>query len=255
MNKKHLLLVFICLAVTKIMAQTPMTAQVLLQKSMAYHDPKGNWGKLHQKFYFHAIEPTDSSIYEQLFLDNRYSFFGHHSKIEGNKVEKAIMDTVLYSRVNGDTSMTLEMRKKCRVMPRAIKMARNSYTFLYGLPMKLTDKGVLLDPEVKRDTFNKKEYWVLKANFEKSVGKDTWFLYINPTTYAMEGYRFYHNRKPNDGEFIVCEDILTVQGMRLPRVRHWYSNETGEFIASDIIEKSEKWQWKPSMMINGFPNF
>lgn len=240
------LFLFSFLVFAKISAQQlAPSATELLQKSIGYHDPKGNWNKLHQKFYFHAIEPKDSAIYEHMYLDNRYSFFGHTSKIEGNYVEKALADTVLYSRVNGDTSMTLDMRKKCRVMPRAIKMARNSYVFLYGLPMKLTDKGVILDPVVKRDTFNKKEYWVLKADFDKSVGKDTWFLYINPTTYAMEGYRFYHNRKPNDGEFIICEDLLKVQDMLIPRVRYWYSNSNGEFIATDIIEKSEKWKFNP----------
>ena len=238
----------LCCSMTfvKITAQTKveMIGETLLKKSIAYHDPKGNWSNLHQKFYFHAKEPQDTAIYEQLFLDNRYSFFGHISHIDGKLVEKGIQDTLYFSRINGDSSMTAEDRKKCRLSKRAITMARNSYVFLYGLPMKMTDKGVKVSEEVKMDTFNKKNYYVLKADFEKGVGNDSWYLYINPTTFAMEGYRFYHNRKPNDGEFIICEGMIEVQGIKIPKNRTWYSNANGEYIATDMIEKAVPFAWK-----------
>jgi hypothetical protein len=216
----------------------------LLEKSIQFHDPKGNWDKLHQKFYFHAKEPQDTAIYEQMFLDNRFSFFGHSSKADGKLIEKGIIDTFYFSRIDGDTAMTPELRKKYRLSKRAITAARNSYVFLYGLPMKLKDKGVKVYDEVKMDTINKKTYYVVKADFEKGVGNDTWYLYLNPTNYAMEAYRFYHNRKPNDGEYIICQDMITVQEVKIPRIRTWYSNATGEYIATDIIEKSEKFAWK-----------
>ncbi len=222
----------------------PLSGKELLSKTIAYHDPKGNWKNFHQKLYFHAKEPQDTAIYEQVFLDNRVSFFGHTSKIDGKLVEKGILDTMYFSRVDGDTAMTLEVRKKSRLMPRAIKMARNSYLFLYGLPMKLEDKGINIAEEVKIDSFNKKNYYVLKADFEKSVGNDTWFLYINPTTFEMEGYRFYHNRKPNDGEFIICKGMLNIQDIKIPQHRTWYSNSNGEYIATDIVERTAKWAWK-----------
>jgi hypothetical protein len=129
-------------------------------------------------------------------------------------------------------------------MPRQIRSARNSYVFLYGLPMKMMDKGVILNDTVVMDTFNKKQYWVLRAGFEKGIGSDSWFLYIDPKTYALEGYRFHHNRKPNDGEFIICEDIIVVQGIKIPKTRYWYSNENGEYGATDILESIEAWKYK-----------
>lgn len=216
----------------------------LLDKSIQFHDPKGNWNKLHQKFYFHAKEPQDTAIYEEMFLDNRFSFFGHISRPDGKLVEKGIIDTLFFSRIDGDTSMTPELRKKYRLSKRAITSARNSYVFLYGLPMKMKDKGVKVYDEVKKDTFNKKTYYVVKADFEKGIGNDTWYLYINPTTYAMEGYRFYHNRKPNDGEYIICQDLINVQDVKIPKIRYWHSNANGEYIATDIIERSTKFSWK-----------
>jgi hypothetical protein len=188
-----------------------LSGKELLSKTIAYHDPQGNWSKFHQKLFFHAKEPQDTAIYEQ-----------------GKLVEKGIMDTTYFSRINGDTAMTLEARKKNRLMPRAIKMARNSYLFLYGLPMKMQDKGIIIADEVKVDTFNKKNYYVLKADFEKGVGNDSWYLYINPTTFEMEGY----------------QGLLNIQGIKIPQIRTWYSNTNGEYIATDIVERTKDWAWK-----------
>ncbi len=225
-------------------SQVAINGKELLQKTINYHDPKGNWNNFQQKLYFHAKEIQDTAIYEEVFLDNKNSFFGHISHTDGKLVEKGIQDTLYFARINGDTSISVEDKKKYRVSRRATRAAKNSYVFLYGLPMKMADKGVILSDEVKIDTFNKKNYYVLKADFEKGVGSDTWYLYINPKNYAMEGYRFYHNRKPNDGEFIICEGLLEVQGMKIPKIRYWYSNSNGEYGATDIVERVEKWAWK-----------
>jgi hypothetical protein len=237
--------IFYCLCFFSIgiSAQGVLTGTQLLDKCISFHDPKGNWPRLHQKFYFHAKEPQDTAIYEELFLDNRVSFFGHISRPDGKLIEKGILDTVYFSRINGDTSMTQEDRKKYRLSKRAIASARNSYVFLYGLPMKLKDKGVKVYPDVKIDTFNNKKYYVLKADFERGKGNDTYYIFIDQKTFAMEGYKFNHNRKPNDGEFIICKGLINAQGIKIPQYRTWYSNESNEYIATDIVERVEKFKW------------
>jgi hypothetical protein len=240
-----------CLSANFVLAQInpnapimPIKGAELLTKTIQYHDPKGNWSKLHTKLYFHAKEPKDTNIREEVLLDNRGTYFGHIARVDGKLIEKGIIDTTPYSRINGDTVISEDDRKKYRLSARAIRSARNSYVFLYGLPMKLRDKGVILNDTVRQDTFNQKTYWVLNARFEKGVGGDTWYLYINPKTFALEGYRFYHNRKPNDGEFIICEDLIVVQHIKIPRIRYWHANENGAYIATDIVVKSEKWAWQ-----------
>lgn len=236
--------VMLCFCYVNAQNQAKINGKELLQKTIAYHDPKGNWGSFQQKLYFHAKEVQDTAIYEEVFLDNKNSFFGHISHTDGKLIEKGVQDTFYFARINGDTSISADDKKKYRVSKRATRAARNSYVFLYGLPMKMADKGVILTDEVKIDTFNKKNYYVLRADFEKGIGTDTWYLYINPENYAMEGYRFYHNRKPNDGEFIICEGLLNVQEMKIPKIRYWYSNANGEYGATDIVERIEKWTWK-----------
>ncbi len=242
--KIFLFCIFCFILNTQIKAQgiSKMTAQEVLKKSIAFHDPKGQWASLHKKLYFHAKEIGNDSIYEQVLLDNRTTYFCHFSRADGKVIEKEMLDTLAIGRINGDTAMSADDRKKYRLMPRQIRSARNSYVFLYGLPMKLNDKGTILNDTVKIDTFNGKNYLVLSVKYEKGVGTDTWFHYINPQTFALEGYRFNHNRQPNDGEFILCQDLIDVSGIRMPKVRLWHENKTGAYMATDILEKVEDWE-------------
>ena len=108
--------------------------------------------------------------------------------------------------------------------------------------MKLTDAGTLLNDTVRTDTFNGRKCLVLTVKYDKGVGTDSWFHYLNPQTFALEGYRFSHNRQPNDGEFIICEQLIEVEGVKMPKVRHWHENKTGKFLATDILDKTEAWR-------------
>ena len=243
--KNKILFTIACLSLifNAAMAQkiTDLKAQDVLKKCINFHDPKGNWSNLHQKLYFHAKEPDNDNIREEVLLDNRTTYFCHISRADGKVIEKEILDTTVVARINGDTAISAEDRKKYRLMPRQIRSARNSYVYLYGLPMKLNDRGTILSDTVKIDTFNGKNYLILNVKYEKGVGTDTWFFYIHPTTYALEGYRFNHNRKPNDGEFIICENLIEVGGIRMPKVRLWHENENGKYMATDILDRVEDW--------------
>ena len=94
---------------------------------------------------------------------------------------------------------------------------RDYYTYLYGLPMKLKDLEQFLIQLLKEKNLKKKEYLVLKVTYEESVGKDTWYFYFNPLTYAMEVYQFFKDESKNDGEYIILEDIVEVSGIKMPK--------------------------------------
>ena len=112
---------------------------------------------------------------------------------------------------------------------------RDSYTYLYGLPMKLKDPGTILYPVVKRKKFKEKEYLVLKVTYEESVGKDIWYFYFNPLTYAMEVYQFFKDESKNDGEYIILEDIVEVSGIKMPKIRSWFFNKDDKYLGKDIL--------------------
>jgi hypothetical protein len=116
------------------------------------------------------------------------------------------------------------------------KMYRDYYSYLYGLPMKLHDPGTRLSPEVKRETFQGNEYWVLEVRYDPDVGQDLWYFYFNPETYAMEAYQFYHDRSKNDGEYILLEGEQDLDGIRLPKTRTWFTNKEKKLLGTDTLK-------------------
>ena len=82
------------------------------------------------------------------------------------------------------------------------KMFKNYYIYLYGLSIKLKDKGTIINQKVTAKIFKGKEYLVLKVNYSKEVGKDTWCFYFDPETYAMGVYQFFKEAK-GSGEYLL----------------------------------------------------
>lgn len=71
--------------------------------------------------------------------------------------------------------------------------------------MKLRDPGTRLDPTVRRTTFNERQVPVLRVTYAEEVGKDIWYFYVDPETWALTGCRFFHDESKNDGEYIAYE--------------------------------------------------
>ena len=97
--------------------------------------------------------------------------------------------------------------------------------------------GAWLLLKVERRTFKGKEYLVLKATYSEQVGKDTWFFYFDPKTYAMEVYQFLKNSKPNSGEYILLTGMEIVNGIKMPKTRAWYYNKDDGYLGTDTLEK------------------
>ncbi|MGB0892084.1 MAG: DUF6503 family protein, partial [Flavobacteriaceae bacterium] len=91
--------------------------------------------------------------------------------------------------------------------------------------------------KIERKKFKGKEYLVLKATYKKEVGKDTWYFYFNPKTYAMEVYQFFKN-KPNSGEYILLTGEEVINGVKMPKNRAWYYNKDNGYLGTDILKKS-----------------
>ena len=108
--------------------------------------------------------------------------------------------------------------------------------------MKLKDKGTNIDTKVERKSFKGKDYLVLKATYDETVGSDVWYFYFDPKTYAMEVYQFYKtddndNVKQNSGEYILLTEEETVNGIKMPKVRAWYYNKDDNYLGTDTLGK------------------
>jgi len=110
---------------------------------------------------------------------------------------------------------------------------------LWLLPIKLSDPGTVIDEKVIEKDFFGKVGWQIKVTYSPEVGKDTWYFYFDQSNYALIGYRFYHDERKNDGEYILLEGEVQGDGIRIPAVRKWYKHQKDEYLGQDILEKIE----------------
>jgi hypothetical protein len=67
-----------------------------------------------------------------------------------NQIEHVVNKDNSYFSLNGKTEFTEEEAKTYNLSDTRTKFMRNYFTFLYGLPMKLTDPGTIIDPVVEK---------------------------------------------------------------------------------------------------------
>ena len=236
MNKIFLLAGLVLLSAFK---PTPLTGPQLVQKTVAYHDPKGKWATLKTRLFFRSTTAKGKESLFEVELDNTTGYFCHISHPEGHEVAKGVVDGKEVLLLDGQSDISEADRKQFQLAAGSAMGQRNFYTYLYGLPMKLTDAGAMVAPETKTQPLLGKEYTTIQVVYDPAVGKDSWTFYLDPRTYALQAYRFYHNRTPNDGEYVTLDQMLTVEGIKLPKERKWYLNKDESYLATDMLLKAE----------------
>lgn len=216
-------------------AQDALSASDLLNKSLKHHDPEGNWYASNHTVELLSKRPSGDDRYTTIMLSHANGSFGMEMKRDGLDLKTYTKDGVCEAMVDGSTSFTEEQEEKYRLHCEGIVRWRHYHGYMLGLPMKLKDAGTVLDPEARKDTFMGKEVYALKVTYEASVGEDIWYFYLDPSTYALIGTRFYHDESKNDGEYLIFEGEIEHNGIRLPKVRKWYYNNNGEFLGEDEI--------------------
>ena len=215
-----------------------ITGTQLLERAIAYHDPENNWSSFKGKMLIEMENPKSSprSTVIEMKLPNNY--FKSTVKKDNYTIESELDNGECTLKLNGSTSIFPKIKDSLNISCDRAKMMKNYYTYLYGLPMKLKDPGTIIDNNVVKKNFKGKEYLVLKATYEKEVGNDTWYFYFDPKTYAMEVYQFFHDESKNDGEYILLSEMITVNGIKIPKVRAWYYNKGDVYLATDNLRKA-----------------
>jgi hypothetical protein len=75
----------------------------------------------------------------------------------------------------------------------------------------------------------------IKVTYDPEVGADIWYFYFDPSTFALSGYRFYHDESKNDGEYILLEGEITINGVKFPEKRAWHTHKEGKYLGNDDL--------------------
>lgn len=233
--KKLLFLIIPVLVAGTASAQT-IPAEQVLSNSIRYHDPNGVWGTYQGSFVVVMETPGEVPRRSEITMDQPADRFRLHvQKGETTKTYEWNAGACALS-FDGKAEFSQQVAEEQRLTCERAEMYRNYYSYLYGLPMKLRDPGTRLSPEAQKRKFHGKEYWVLEVRYDPEVGQDLWYFYIDPETFALEAYQFYHDKAKNDGEYILLEGEHRLGGMRLPKIRTWYTNKEEKLLGTDTLQ-------------------
>ncbi len=208
----------------------------LLDKAITFHDPNNNWGSFNGNLTIKMESPNSSDRLSIVSIDVPNSMFELEVTKDGDSYTYKIGREHCQISLNGSSTISKDDLEKFRLSCERGKMYRDYYTYLYGLPMKLKDNGTIIHDKVATKTFKGKEYRVLKVTYDVAVGKDTWYFYFDPKTYAMEVYQFFHDESKNDGEYILLKEIEEINGIKMPKIREWYYNKNDVHLGTDILQ-------------------
>lgn len=213
-----------------------LSAEELLLASIAYHDPESRWDRGAFHVTLGESRPDGNERITEVVLDNARGRFTLKRRLpDGREAVVSIAGEKVDVTLDGSANVSAEDLAPHRLAPEQALRTRNYYLYLYGLPMKLRDPGTRLSPEAKEATFDGRPAYELEVAYDANVGTDTWYFYLDKETHALIGYRFYHDKTANDGEYITLAEEATGAGLRLPRVRKWYRHQDDGFLGTDTV--------------------
>jgi hypothetical protein len=176
----------------------------------------------------------------ELEIDNTTGYFCHIVQEDGNEIAKGMADGKEFYLINGKKEISEKDRKKYELTPESVNWVYSFYGYLYGLPMKLSDKGAKISDEVFRADFNGKSFQTIQVNYEPGMGKEVWTFFIDSKSAAMEAYRFMFSEGSDEGEYVLLDDTLTFNDIKIPKVRKWYLVKGKKYLGTDNLVKAEK---------------
>lgn len=239
MLKYTILLLVICFCKYSF-SQNP-TAQELLEKTIAYHDPNNRWDTFKGTLNITMAIPNQSKRDSHIDIDIPNEYFQLITKRDSTVITYVLDkgDCIISKQDSIRIANLLEKPKRSHC--EMTQLFKNYYTYLYGLPMKLRDSGTLIDETVEDRVFKGKRYLVLKVSYEEGVGNDLWYFYFDPKTFAMEIYQFFRtdergSLKPKSGEYILLSEETNINGIKMPKVRAWYYNNEDKYLGTDTLK-------------------
>jgi len=212
-----------------------LSAEELLKRSRALHDPQRNWARFQDTIRAREPRLRNQSRATLAVLDRVNDHFVFERAYGEDIVRYEFARDACTYAVNGQTELTEEQIKRHRLSCERGSNYRRYYEFLYGLPMELDNYGWESNGIPQRVRFKGEEYWQLELRIEGAPFSEDWTLYFDPENYMLRALVY---RPPNpehgSGEYLLLDGTMEKQGVRLRRTMTWYSQDTDEFLGMDI---------------------
>jgi uncharacterized protein DUF6503 len=210
-------------------------AEILVAKSISFHDPDGSWYLRPHRLDLAETRPGGPARMTGIHIDPFERSFGLRQDREGGRVEGYVDPDNCFATVDGvepDSTVASRWRLTC---PDGLMWWRDYYEYVRALPMKLIDEGGRLEPTVVDTTFMDAPVRQVKMTYDPDIGSDIWYFYFDPGTAQIVGARFYYDEEAGDGEYLIFDGTVEAAGMRLIQSVAWYTNTGDRYLGSDSL--------------------
>ena len=205
------------------------TAQDLVLRSVAYHDPDGNWVNFKSNIAIKTdLWKKEGGIEKStraLFFDRSQGVFKMQSTRNGIELKGAISQDTCYNEPLSEIPAEEAAKFKSVLGCKGITFYKDYFTYLIGLPMNLLDSGAIIENTILERTYNGVKYDVVKVTYKPLDKKRPWYFYFNKKNHAFELCKFT-SRESEDtgGEYIIYNHQKNVQGIKLGGQLVWLYN-------------------------------
>jgi len=236
---KYILLISFLLSCSNEAKDAPQLKGIeLLQKSISVHDPNSKWANL--AFAAHIQEPRigNPSRYSQLKMNNATGAFELIRNRESH-LSKHLINEQNQTKVLLDDSEEIadSLVEKFRLKPERNEGYREFYKMLYGLPMSLDDEWIKEIGVVETNDFRGKTCYKIPIELKKAMFSKNWTIYISKASYEFKGMEITFPEDTSKGERLYFEGKININGVSIPRIRHWHEYSNDEYSGSDIVLK------------------
>lgn len=217
--------------------EVKLNGKQILQQSITEHDPLNVWN--HTKLHLHIQEPRISNPHRYSILQidnstntfelsrNRDQYISKHSiKSDGNAYtllnDKKVTDTLLIKKYRLETSRVINYKK--------------FYTLFYGIPMSL-NTSIKKITNTTTAMFNRENCYKIEVELTEKMISKYWNIFISKSNYIIKGIEIIFPNQPNKGDRIYYNDSITVNGIKIPRIRNWHELSDDSYSGTDIIIK------------------
>lgn len=241
---KNLLFVLSFILSLNLVAQENISAckngSYILEQSQQFHDPQGNWQNAEIKL--HIVEPRiqNPGRYSIMYLNNASGYFkldrSRDEHMSSHIVETDGSPKVLW---NGNENFSDELIEKYRLQAARSNGYQQFYQLMYGLPMSLDKHLVKTVGKVKTVDRKGQQVFAVDLELKEAMISKHWRLLIAVDNFQVIGLELFHPDDATQGEILNFDDLVTIEGIQIPRIRHWYDMEA-QYLGSDIIVKEIK---------------
>lgn len=208
----------------------------IIDKSQRYHDEQNKWSTLSLNLHIQEPRLANPTRYSIIQFNNKEGTFSLERDSEYGTVIRSINSAGVNSiTLNWDTSFSKELREELRLIESNNILYKSFYHTFYGLPMSLKEMENVSYSEAESVIFFGEDVYRINIKLDEALISNNWNLYISQEDYSMFALEFVHDEK--DNELLKFESSINIDGVRIPRFRHWYNPVKQEYRGSDIIVK------------------